>query len=157
MRPLNDAKARKEWVGALCKNRRSFQCNCVNQVTVFKYLVYSVNNTWRPLFYVIYLWVNLISLRPLNDANARKEWVGALCKNKRSFLCTIASENDLLILTAYCVNQVTVFKYVFGLLFKQHVLLPTFLRHISLSQPIKFKNLRGCQCKKRMGWSPVQK
>ena len=102
MRPLDDAKGRKEWVGALCKNRRSFQCNCVNQVTVFKFLVYSVNNTCRSLFYVKSLWVNLISLIPLDDANARKEWVGALCKNRRSFQCTIASENDLLILTAYC-------------------------------------------------------
>ena len=76
--------------------------NCVNQVTVFKFLVYSVNKTCHPLFYVIFIWVNLISLIPLDDANARKEWVGALCKNRRSFQCTIASENDLLILTAYC-------------------------------------------------------
>ena len=114
MRPLDDTKARKEWVGALWKNRRSSQYTiakendlliltayCVNQVTVFKYLVYLVN-TCCPLFYVKSLLVNLLSLIPLDDANARKEWVGALCKKRRSFQCTIASENDLLILTAYC-------------------------------------------------------
>ena len=44
---------------------------CVNQVTVFKFLVYSVNNTRRPLLYIISPWMIFIFLFYMDCSNWR--------------------------------------------------------------------------------------